>query len=201
MVSRYSTARWVFFRLLGVTYLFAFWSLSGQIVGLVGQSGILPAGYSDGALRAACLGGVGGAALLAAGIAPLVLTPALWLTYLWLSWACGEFLAFQWDALLLEAGLLAVFVAPAVWVDRFSTRPEPPRAGVWLFQWLLFRLMFGSGVVKLGSGDPTWRALTALTYHYETQPIPTPLAWYAHYLPIWFHKASAVATFAVELAC
>jgi len=201
IVSRYSTARWAFFRLLGVTYVFAFWSLAGQVAGLVGQDGILPAGPSDAALRGVCIGGVAGAALLAAGVAPLLITPLLWLLYWWLSAACGEFLAFQWDALLLEAGLLAVFVAPAVWVDRFATRPEPPRAGVWLFQWLLFRLMFGSGVVKLASGDPSWRALTALTYHYETQPIPTPLAWYAHRLPIWFHEASAFATFVVELVC
>jgi hypothetical protein len=66
--------------------------------------------------------------------------------------------------------------------------------------WLTFRLMFLAGVVKLASGDPTWRNLTALTFHYETQPLPTPLAWYAHQAPLWWHKLECVATFGIELA-
>jgi hypothetical protein len=65
--------------------------------------------------------------------------------------------------------------------------------------WLLFRLMFGSGAVKLASGDPTWRDLTALTYHFETQPIPTPVAWYAHWLPVWAQKVSTAAVLGAEL--
>ena len=60
--------------------------------------------------------------------------------------------------------------------------------------WLLFRLMFGSGAVKLASGDPTWRDLTAMTFHYETQPIPNPIAFYAHHLPVWWYKASTTLT-------
>ena len=67
--------------------------------------------------------------------------------------------------MLLEAGFLAIFLKPAY-----------PR--VWLFRWLLFRLMFESGAVKLLSGDPSWRNLTALGVHYETQPLPTAVAWY-----------------------
>ena len=68
-----------------------------------------------------------------------------------------------------------------------------------LFRWLLFRLMLLSGLAKLTSGDPTWRNLTALRYHYETQPLPTPLAWYAHQLPLAVHRASVAAMFAIEL--
>ena len=86
---------------------------------------------------------------------------------LWLS-LCSvgqEFLSFQWDVLLVEAGFLAIFA------DTSAVR-------VWLFRWLLFRLMFFSGVVKLASHDTAWRNLTALHFHYETQPLPTPLAWY-----------------------
>jgi hypothetical protein len=72
-------------------------------------------------------------------------------------------------------------------------------ATVWLYRWLLFRLMFSSGVVKLTSGDPTWRNLTALSYHYHTQPLPSPVAWYADKLPLGFQKASTLMTFAIEL--
>jgi hypothetical protein len=96
------------------------------------------------------------------------------------------FMGYQWDYLLLEAGFLAIFLKPML------TR-------VWLFHWLLFRLMFESGAVKLLSGDKTWRNLTALSYHYMTQPLPTPVAWYMYQLPMWFQKASTLFTFAVEL--
>ena len=98
-----------------------------------------------------------------------------------------EFLSYQWDILLLETGFLAIFLGYS-------------RVIVWLFRWLLFRLMFLSGAVKLLSGDATWRNLTALTVHYQTQPIPTPLAWYAHQAPIWFQKLSCGLVFFVELA-
>src|ERR1700686_1969260 len=87
-----------------------------------------------------------------------------------------DFLSFQWDVLLLGAGLLAVFA------DDSPIR-------LWLFRWLLFRLVFFSGAVKLLSGDAAWRNLTALRYHYWTQPLPTPLAWYMHQLPMGFQKA------------
>ncbi|MBI3491854.1 MAG: lipase maturation factor family protein, partial [Acidobacteria bacterium] len=154
---------------------------------------------SDVFLRALCFGGVACAALLVVGIAPIAVLPALWLLYLSLSVVCRGFLSYQWDALLLEAGLVSVCTAPAVGWERLRERVDPPRLGRWLMLWLLFRLMLGSGAVKLASGDPTWRDLTALTFHYETQPIPTPLAWYANQLPVWFQKMSALAVFGIEL--
>jgi len=99
---------------------------------------------------------------------------------------------------LLEAGFLAIFFAP--W--RFFShrhKSEPSRAIRWLLWWLLFRLTFGSGIVKLKSGDVAWRTLTALTFHYETQPLPTWIGWWAHQLPEWFQKFSTFSMFAVEL--
>ena len=107
---------------------------------------------------------------------------------LWISLcAVGQdFLSFQWDALLSEVGFLAIFA------DASPVR-------IFLFRWLLFRLMFFSGVVKLASGDPNWRNLTAMHFHYETQPLPTPFAWYMYQLPMWFQKASTLFTFFVEL--
>ena len=184
-----------------MVYLCAFTSLGGQIEGLIGSRGLLPvAGYlqplaamplaerfvrlptlawlnsSDGALLALCAGGAALAALLIFGILPIPCLALLWLCYLSLMSVGQDFLSFQWDALLLETGFLAIFLAPA-----HSGRERPARRGaargrvLWLLRWLLFRLMFLSGVVKLASGDPTWRGLTALRFHYETQPLPTPL--------------------------
>ncbi|KAM8820188.1 lipase maturation factor 2 [Eudromia elegans] len=111
------------------------------------------------------------------------------------------FLYFQWDSLLLEAGFLAVLVAPLRLLPGRAAAWRPHDAVTfWLVRWLLFRLMFASGVVKLTSRCPTWWGLTALTYHYETQCIPTPLAWFAHQLPVWLHKFSVVATYVIEIA-
>ncbi len=136
--------------------------------------------------------------MLLVGVAPRIVAPLLWLLYLSIAVAGQGFFAYQWDALLLETGFLAIFIAPAVRLDRLRDAIDPPRLGVWLFRWLLFRLILASGAVKLTSGDPTWSGLTALAFHYETQPLPTPLAWYAHHLPPWFHKASTAATLAIE---
>src|SRR5438093_1510624 len=198
-MTRYGFSRWLFLRLLGLVYFCAFASLLPQVVGLVGTNGILSAGVGDTALRVACVGGALVSLALAAGIAPIVTVPLLWLLYWWLSTVCAEFLSYQWDALLLEAGALAILVARPVWRDRARDFADPPRPATWLMLWLLFRLMFGSGAVKLASGDPTWWNLTALTFHYETQPIPNPVAFYAHHLPVAFNKASTAATLAVEL--
>ncbi len=227
--STFALPAWCFRRLLGLVYLAAFWSLGRQVLGLIGHDGILPASLyldearswattaqvgldrfrivptlcwfsvSDAWLSGLCFSGAGLAVLLILGIVPLLVLPLLWLIYLSLSVVGRDFLSYQWDALLLEAGFLAIFIAPAVVRDRLRDAPEPPRLGVWLLLWLLVRLMVGSGAVKLASGDPTWRNLTALSFHYETQPIPTPVAWSAHHLPLWFHKASAVAVFGIEI--
>ncbi|NXX75362.1 LMF2 factor, partial [Urocolius indicus] len=105
------------------------------------------------------------------------------------------------DSLLLEAGSLAVLVAPLRLVSwRLAAWRAHDGVTFWLLRWLLFRLMFASGVVKLSSRCPTWWGLTALTYHYETQCIPTPAAWFAHQLPVWFQKLSVVATYVIEIA-
>uniref|UniRef100_A0A8C1IMC1 Lipase maturation factor n=1 Tax=Cyprinus carpio TaxID=7962 RepID=A0A8C1IMC1_CYPCA len=103
------------------------------------------------------------------------------------------------DNLLLEMGFLAILIAPMKmpWSSKVRLHDS---VTFWLARWLLFRLMFASGVVKLTSRCPTWWGLTALTYHYETQCIPTPLAWFAHQLPVWFQKLSVVGTFVIEIA-
>ncbi|KAG5273968.1 hypothetical protein AALO_G00157730 [Alosa alosa] len=123
----------------------------------------------------------------------------LWILYLSLYQVGQVFLYFQWDNLLLEIGFLCVLVAPLYLPWGRSRGCFHDNVTLWVVRWLLFRLMFASGVVKLTSRCPTWWGLTALTYHYETQCIPTPLAWFAHQLPVWWQKLSVVATFLIEI--
>lgn len=154
------------------------------------------------------LTGVGAAlsALVILDLSSGLVLPVLWLFYLSLVTVGRIFMFFQWDALLLEAGFLSIFFAPwrlfgPSWRNLLHlAAPSPPSTTVlWLLRWLLFRLTFMSGAVKLLSHDPTWRNLTALNFHYETQPLPTPIAWYMHQLPESFHEVSVAVVFFVEL--
>lgn len=148
--------------------------------------------------------------LLVLDFAPGPVLLVLWILYLSLVNVGQAFMSFQWDILLLEAGFLAIFFARwntvgLAWLRRSPVQTvfqghAPSKTLVWLFRWLLFRLVFLSGCVKLASHDPTWRHLTALEYHYETQPLPTPLAWYAFQLPAWFQRFSTAGVFFFELA-
>ncbi|XP_032795513.2 lipase maturation factor 2 isoform X2 [Daphnia magna] len=123
----------------------------------------------------------------------------LWLLYLSLYKVGQTFLHFQWDIMLLESGFITIVVAPILFSEKRKTTPRDQLC-FWLVKWLLFRLMFASGVVKLTSKCPTWWNLSALTVHYESQCIPAPLAWYLHQSPVWFHKLSVVATYVIEIA-
>ena len=225
----YAVTNWLFLRLLGAAYFFAFASLTGQVEGLIGSRGILPAaGFMRDAADWADAIGLGleryhlfptltwlstsdrflvglatvGAVLSAfqiAGIGCTVVLPLLWLLFLSLSVVGRDFLSYQWDALLLETGLVALAVTPHVWRHRLTDRTDPPLAGRLMVWWLLFRLMFASGAVKLLSGDPFWRDLSAMAVHYETQPLPTPLAWFLAQLPLWMQKASTALVLFMEL--
>ncbi len=225
--ASYRLARWLFLRAMGLIYFFAFASLIPQMAGLYGSHGLLPVvdflsyvgsahgpdappnlpsvfwlNSSDGFLIAVPVIGAILSILLTIGVAQRVILIALYGLYLSILNVGQDFMAFQWDILLLEAGFLAIFLAPGSWRPHFpSHEAEPPRLFVWLVRWLLFRLIFGSGMVKLLSGDPTWSGLTALSYHYYTQPLPTPLAWYANTLPVGFQKVSTAMVFVVELGC
>ncbi len=199
-----------------------------QVLGLFGSHGILPiADYlatiaarvgperfwylptlawldaGDATLLHLCDAGIVLALAVVAGLAPGPCLALLWALYLSFVSAGRVFLSFQWDTLLLETGVLALFVAPWSLRPRLATTPEPSRLGVWLVRWLLFRLMFASGVVKLIHDDPnlpTWHDLTALTYHFETQCLPPWTAWYAHHLPLWWQRLSCALMFVIELA-
>jgi hypothetical protein len=219
----------MFLRTLGVIHLIAFVSLWTQLNGLVGSHGILPAAdlmesarnwaanghagderywllptlcwfsASDAFLRGLCAAGTVLSLLLIVGVAPAIVLFLLWAIYLSLVVVCGEFLSFQWDMLLLETTFLAIFFAPLQLMPKFSREEPPSKLVLWMLRWLLFRLMFSSGLVKLLSGDVLWHNLTALTVHYETQPLPTWIGWYAHQLPVWFQKFSCAVMFGIEL--
>ncbi len=209
--ARFALTQWIFARLLAVIYAIAFGSLIGQIRGLLGARGILPAAdylkavtdavgsarffevptvfwidASDGALLTVCWAGLAISLLVLMGVWERVGLAVLFILYLSLSAAGQDFLSFQWDALLIEAGFLAIFIGNQ-------------RVVVWLFRWLLFRLMFLSGAVKLLSHDPNWPNLTAMSFHYWTQPLPNRIAWYAAHLPVWFQKMSTGSVLVIEL--
>ena len=224
-LPRFAVSRGLFLRLLGLVYLVAFASLATQILGLVGADGLLPAtaylerahdlwgagAYSrlptllwlwpsDTGLLALCWLGMALSAAAFAGIAPIATFTTLWVCYLSLTIAGQDFLSFQWDVLLLETGVLAVLYSPAAWRAPLRSGRDPSAAARWLIWGLAFKLTFLSGVTKLLSGDATWWSLTALRYHYETQPIPTWVGWYAHHAPDWFGALSVGAMFVIEIA-
>jgi len=209
-VKTFGVASWLFLRTLGAIYLIAFASFAVQAAGLIGSHGISPvAEYlhslreyygavywqvptvfwlnaGDRMIKSVGISGICLSVLLLLGVRWRILRIVLFVLYLSLVSAGQEFMGYQWDALLLEAGFLAILLGSSPVV-------------VWLYRWLLFRLMFLSGVVKLASGDPSWRHFTALPVHYETQPLPTPLAWYMYQLPEWFQRSSVGFVFFVEL--
>ena len=221
----YRVGVWVFLRLLGLCHLVAFASLWLQMDGLIGDNGILPAGQwleavakqlgtqrfwqaptlcwmdlSQGFRHALCLLGIGFSVACIGGLAQRFVLGALWLLYLSLSMVGGVFFGYQWDALLLEVSLFALFAAPSFWKPaRPQNTPPPSRAALGALWWLLLRLMLLSGAVKLLSKDKLWSDLSALTVHFQTQPLPMPLAWWLHQLPTAALKASCLAMFVIEL--
>src|SRR4029077_16911440 len=164
---------------------------------------------SNAFLHFLCDGGVVLSALLIFGIAPALSLVALFAFYLSLTIAGQTFLNFQWDILLLETGFLSIFLAPwRLWPRELICLPGSPppataapvsRAGLFLLKFLLFKLMLMSGMVKLTSGDDCWWNLTALDYHYWSQPLPTVFGWWADISPEWFKHFSVAFCLVVEV--
>jgi len=210
--ARYEVITWVFLRCLGFIYLAAFASLGVQIVGLAGAQGIVPLDLylekafshfgteayfkiptlfwfdsSDAFLEWICLAGIFVSAAILLNLFSRTSLFIAYLLYLSLYYAGQTFMTFQWDLLLLEAGFLALFL------------PTRSHIVVWLYRWLAFRFMFLGGAVKIISRDPTWDNLTALSYHFETQPLPTSLAWHFHHFSESTLMTMAAVTLIIEL--
>jgi len=211
----YWLTRFVLQRGLGIIYLFAFLNVVNQFRPLLGEKGLLPAPaflrrarFFDAPSifhlfpgdRAFALCGWVGTALSALAVVGLseqfgtaisvALWSLLWVLYLSFVNIGGTFYAFGWESLLLESGFLAIFLGAA--------DTEPSVVIIWLMRWVLFRVMFGAGLIKI-RGDPCWRDLTCLDYHFETQPMPNPLSWYFHRLPAPLRKAGVLFNHLVEL--
>ena len=219
----YRLTRFLFLRLLGLIYCVAFLVLAQQLRPLIGADGLLPVHdflYSGGAeggrlsafaelptifwfndsdafMVALSYVGLGGALLVLAGFANALLLAALWFLYLSFYHVGQLFWGYGWELLLLETGFLAIFLCPLLDGRPFPAT-APPRVVIWLLRWVLFRVMFGAGLIKL-RGDPCWRDLTCMFYHYETQPLPNPLSWYLHQLPPAVHQFEVLFNHFVEL--
>ncbi len=234
MISRFRHShvllRWIFLRILCFCFLAAFISIGVQITGLYGENGILPIastikvlGYRladaafinypsiffvdshDSTLRSACYLGIIASAFGFCGIltGPMILL--CWIIYLSIASLGQEFMGFQWDSLLLETSLLAMWFAPwklkelHPWSRAFFLQAEVSFLFLWLLRFLCFKLMFLSGMCKLASHDPSWSNLSAMSYHYESQPLPTPLAWLSQKQPLLLAQLSTLGVLAIEL--
>jgi hypothetical protein len=222
-VANHLIARWLFLRALGLIYFSAFFALLFQVRGLIGTQGILPASdylqkvhalgalrfwyaptllwfsSSDHALMTLCWVGLIASLLVVANVAPRAALLVCFVCFLSFVGASQDFGQYQSDGMLLEAGFLALFVAPAGLRPGWGRSWLPSRAAWFLLLWEWFRIYFQSGAVKLLSGDPTWRNLTAMYEYYQNGPLPTWIGWYLQHLPHWFQRASAGATLAMEL--
>ncbi|MFF3561676.1 lipase maturation factor family protein [Streptomyces sp. NPDC002574] len=211
----YWLSRVVIQRGLAVLYFVAFAGAAHQFRALIGEHGLLPVPrftarvpfsqapslfhwrYSDRLFATVAWGGAALSAAVAAGAADLVplwaamlLWTVLWLLYLSIVNVGQTWYAFGWESLLLETGFLAVFLG--------NDETGPPVLVLWLMRWLLFRVEFGAGMIKM-RGDACWRDLTCLVYHHETQPMPGPLSWFFHRLPRPVHRVETAANHFAQL--
>src|SRR5438309_2119305 len=222
--NSYWLTRFVILRLLGFVYAIAFLVAAQQLVPLIGAKGLTPAhnflsvvhsqfgsrtaamfhmptlfwfGVSDDGLSIFAWIGFALSLVVLAGYANAILLAVLWGMYMSIVHIGQTWYGYGWEIQLLETGFLSIFLCPL-----FDGRPfpkcRPPLLVIWLFRWLGFRIMVGAGLIKL-RGDPCWRDLTCLYYHYETQPIPNPISRYLHFAPHWFHQIETAWNHFVEL--
>lgn len=211
----YWLTRLCFQRAFGFIYLTVFWGTAHQFKFLIGERGLQPTdlfldrihfwaspglfwlGSSDAFMGAVAWAGVLLSVATVTGLSErfgmfisILVWSLLWLFHLSFVNVGQTFYSFGWEIMTLEVGFLAIFLG--------SRDTRPPAVVIWLLRWVLFRLMFGAGLIKL-RGDECWRNLTCMDYHYQTQPIPNPLSWYFHHLPLWFHKIEVLFTHFVEI--
>jgi len=211
----YWLGRLVLERGVAAIYLIAFVAAARQFRALIGEHGILPVprylarqsfwrtpsvfhlGYSDGLFATVSWLGAALSAAIVAGAADLVplwaamlMWLTLWVLYLSIVNVGQTWYGFGWESLLLETGFLAIFLG--------NDQTAPPVLILWLARWLLFRVEFGAGLIKL-RGDPCWRDLTCLYYHHETQPMPGPLSWFFHHLPKPLHRIEVAGNHFTQL--
>ncbi|XP_061848537.1 lipase maturation factor 1 isoform X2 [Colius striatus] len=136
--------------------------------------------------------------VLITGCANMVLMAALWILYLSLVNVGQIWYSFGWESQLLETGFLGIFLCPLWTLSRLPQHTPPSSIVIWGFRWLIFRIMLGAGLIKI-RGDRCWRELTCMDYHYETQPVPNPIAYFMHRSPWWFHQFETLVNHFIEL--
>lgn len=220
----YWLTRFVLLRLLGFIYFIAFLCAVNQIIPLIGHDGLLPAdtylhrlavhsgsaiegffdfpsvfwfGISDDGLLLVAWLGLLLSVVVLCGYANSLIMLALWALYMSIVHIGQLWYGFGWETQLLETGFLGVFLCPLLDARPFPRR-SPPVVVIWLYRWLIFRIMLGAGLIKI-KGDACWRDLTCLYYHYETQPIPNPVSWWLHFRPHWFQKFGVLWNHFIEL--
>ncbi|HKE31500.1 MAG TPA: lipase maturation factor family protein [Candidatus Angelobacter sp.] len=217
--------RWLFLRALGLIYFSAFYPFLFQIKGLIGPEGISPAGQylvrvkeyfpgikaawfaptlfwfgsSDRALMIVCWVGIAASLAVIFNLWPRLSLFVCLVCFLSIIAAGQEFSSYQSDGMLLEAGFISMFFAPPGLRPGLGAKHLPSRASRFLLQWEWFRIYFESGVVKIASGDYSWRHLTAMDDYYQNGPLPTWIGWYVQHLPHKFHAFSALLTLVMEL--
>ena len=215
----YWLTRFIILRLLGVVYAVAFLVAINQLIPLIGEHGLLPVGiyikdvnlafgsagasfvklpsvfwfwHSDTALLTVAWIGFILSLVVVCGFANAPVLGVLWFLYISIVHLGQDWYGYGWEIQLTETGFLAIFLCPLLDLRPFPKRP-PPFPIIVLFRWLTFRIMLGSGMIKV-RGDKVWQNGTALFYHFETQPIPGPLTRWFHFLPhtvlkigVWFN--------------
>jgi hypothetical protein len=221
----YWLTRFLMLRLLGIVYAVAFLVTINQIIPLIGSDGLTPAGiyfnrishwlgsdwagfmrlpslfwlwHSDAAFVTVAWTGFILSLVVVFGFVNAPLLTILWFLYMSFVHAGQEWYGYGWEIQLTETGFLAIFLCPLLDMRPFPKR-APPFPVIVLFRWLICRLMFGAGLIKI-RGDEIWRNATALYYHFETQPIPGPLSRWFHFLPhtvlkigVWFNWLAELA--------
>ena len=222
--NSYWLTRFIILRLLGFVYAIAFLVAAQQLVPLIGGHGLTPARYflgeihsqlgsrtagmlqvptlfwfgiSDNGLSIFAWVGFSLSLVVLAGYANAIILTVLWAMYMSIVHIGQIWYGYGWETQLLETGFLSIFLCPLLDARPFPKR-APPLPVIWLFRWLGFRIMIGAGLIKL-RGDPCWRDLTCLYYHYETQPIPSPISRYLHFAPHWFHNVETAWNHFIEL--
>ncbi|MBN2732378.1 MAG: lipase maturation factor family protein [Balneolaceae bacterium] len=211
----YWFARFLIQRAIGLVYLIAFINALNQFIPLLGEKGLLPLPnylermafrkkpslfhwhYSDRFFKGVVWTGIILSMVAVSGLSdtgPFWLSMIIWLS-LWVLYMSVVntgiiFYGFGWESMLLEAGFYMTFLGPLHWAA--------PVLVIWMIRWMLFRVEFGAGLIKI-RGDQCWRDLTCLNYHHETQPMPNPVSWFAHNLPEWFHKSETFFNHAIQL--
>lgn len=224
--ASYELTRTIFLRFFGFLYFIAFLCANRQIPGLIGADGILPAqrflhnaaqqfggstfhqfiqlpslfwwNCSDSFLILCTYAGLFLSTLMIAGVTNATILILQWFLYLSLVHIGQLFYGYGWETMMLETGFLGIFLCPVKSARPFPAHDPAPGVVMWFYRWMLFRVMFGAGMIKI-HGDVCWRDLTCLAYHYETQPLPNPVSWYLHQMPLWFHQAGCLFNHFAEL--